>query len=593
MRREEDFMKKLLLLLLLISPLSVHAQGPGGGISSPYADRFRHVTFLNLGAPLAGRVYYCDNCSAASPCTGGGAGAVAFRIGTAWNCSNGGSGVATPVSVANGGTGQSTYTKGDLLAAPGGATLNKVPVGTDGQVWTADSASTNGVKWAPAFTPPTGTGPVTVTSGALDAAAGGTTGTGNYVRTGSPTITTPVLTGLPTGSGVSAPTAASTLASRDANANLSANSVMRGYTTTATAAGTTTLTVASTYDQYFTGVTTQTVVLPVVSTLVLGQSYQIVNQGSNANAVISVNASGGDLLITLGWGTSVVVTCIATSGTTSASWRATYNGSLGSNSNPRAINVVGGTSTNPAIQLGNVNLGIYDDSNFHGLGTVANGAADVILSEGVNNGIVSYGGMTGYYSLSGTNQNAIEPATKYGIKAGGGTGSGRATNIVLSRAPSLASGSTLHSYVDGITVVSQCKALTSGSPIALFDVALPALTTTGGKVIWTVRAKDATDMQSTSGEVVYSAVNKAGVYTTDIETVSSATPSDAITPVIGWAKTITGGGTFTNAWSIVTGTNKITITLTSTTSLTPSGTNSFCIYYTPINNSEQAITIVP
>lgn len=52
------------------------------------------------------------------------------------------------VGVAQGGTSQTTYTKGDLLTAPGGASLNKLAVGTDGFVLTADAASTNGVKWA-------------------------------------------------------------------------------------------------------------------------------------------------------------------------------------------------------------------------------------------------------------------------------------------------------------------------------------------------------------------------------------------------------------------------------------------------------------
>lgn len=52
------------------------------------------------------------------------------------------------LGVLGGGTGQSTYTKGDLLVTPGSTTLNKLAVGSDGQVLTADSASTNGVKWA-------------------------------------------------------------------------------------------------------------------------------------------------------------------------------------------------------------------------------------------------------------------------------------------------------------------------------------------------------------------------------------------------------------------------------------------------------------
>ena len=52
------------------------------------------------------------------------------------------------VQVSNGGTGQATYVKGDLLTTPGGASLSRLAVGSDGQMLTADAASANGVKWA-------------------------------------------------------------------------------------------------------------------------------------------------------------------------------------------------------------------------------------------------------------------------------------------------------------------------------------------------------------------------------------------------------------------------------------------------------------
>jgi hypothetical protein len=52
------------------------------------------------------------------------------------------------VQVEDGGTGQSTYTKGDLLTTPGGASLSRLAVGSDGQMLTADAASSQGVKWA-------------------------------------------------------------------------------------------------------------------------------------------------------------------------------------------------------------------------------------------------------------------------------------------------------------------------------------------------------------------------------------------------------------------------------------------------------------
>lgn len=49
---------------------------------------------------------------------------------------------------AGGGTGQSSFTKGDILVATGSTALAKVGVGTNGQALTADSTQTAGVKWA-------------------------------------------------------------------------------------------------------------------------------------------------------------------------------------------------------------------------------------------------------------------------------------------------------------------------------------------------------------------------------------------------------------------------------------------------------------
>lgn len=90
-----------------------------------------------------------------------------------------------------------------------------------------------------------------------------------------------------------------------------------GYATTATAAGTTTLTSASAYQQYFTGTTTQTVVLPVTSTLALGLSYFIRN---NSTGIVTVQSSGGNVVKAIQPGSYVNFTCILTSGTTAASW---------------------------------------------------------------------------------------------------------------------------------------------------------------------------------------------------------------------------------------------------------------------------------
>ncbi len=111
----------------------------------------------------------------------------------------------------------------------------------------------------------------------------------------------------------------------NASTVVSANNILNGYATTATAAGTTTLTVTSKYQQFFTGVTTQTLVLPVVSTLTLGQAYYVVN---SSTGIVTVNSSGANLVKSMGPGSSCVFTCIAITGTTAASWTADYSSAV-------------------------------------------------------------------------------------------------------------------------------------------------------------------------------------------------------------------------------------------------------------------------
>jgi hypothetical protein len=107
----------------------------------------------------------------------------------------------------------------------------------------------------------------------------------------------------------------------DTNLNLSANAFISGFATTATAAGTTTLTVASKQIQEFTGSTTQTVVMPVTSTLVAGESFSIIN---NSSGNLTINSSGGNLILTMAANTTATFVCVLNSGTTAASWNSSY-----------------------------------------------------------------------------------------------------------------------------------------------------------------------------------------------------------------------------------------------------------------------------
>ena len=95
------------------------------------------------------------------------------------------------------------------------------------------------------------------------------------------------------------------------------NDFLVGYNTTATATGTTTLTVDSKYQQYFTGTLGQIVVMPVVSTLSLGFQFLIVNKSTG---ILTINSSGGNTIISLATNCTVTLTCVAITGTGTSSW---------------------------------------------------------------------------------------------------------------------------------------------------------------------------------------------------------------------------------------------------------------------------------
>ena len=162
---------------------------------------------------------------------------------------------------------------------------------------------------------------------------------GNTYISGAVTLAT----ALPTSSGGTGVLAVSTAG---------AYAALLGYTSTATAAGTTTLTNASTQYQLFTGATTQTVVLPVTSTLTTGWTFHIVN---NSTGNLTVQSSGLNTIITVYPNMTAMVTCILASGTTAASWEAGYTdfGTItGTGAN---VMDTSPTITTPAITGGTIN----------------------------------------------------------------------------------------------------------------------------------------------------------------------------------------------------------------------------------------------
>jgi len=107
---------------------------------------------------------------------------------------------------------------------------------------------------------------------------------------------------------------------RDIYGNVTTNVFTPARTSTATAAGTTTMSIASTQGQVFTGSTTQTVKLPTTS-VTAGMQYTIVNQSSGD---VTVQSSGANTIGTLTGSaspTAKLYVALQDAPTTAAHWR--------------------------------------------------------------------------------------------------------------------------------------------------------------------------------------------------------------------------------------------------------------------------------
>ena len=135
------------------------------------------------------------------------------------------------------------------------------------------------------------------------------TGTGSFVGSNTPTLTTPVLNGIPTGTGVSTTSAASTLILRDSNQNAFANNFISKAINVSSAGTTTTLTAASARVQNLTGSSNQTFKLPDATTLSVGSSWYFNN---NSTGVLSVIDNGSNTICTVPSGGEALVTAIVT-----------------------------------------------------------------------------------------------------------------------------------------------------------------------------------------------------------------------------------------------------------------------------------------
>jgi len=245
-------------------------------------------------------------------------------------------GTGTTIAAANGGTGQSTYAIGDILYASTTSALSKLA-----DVATGNALISGGVGVIPSWGK---IGLTTHISGTLPIANGGTNAT---------------------------------------SANAAMANLM-GYTSTATAGATTTLTNTSSYYQQFTGTLAQTVQLPSTSTLAQGWTFHIVN---NSTGNLSVVSSTSVSIITVPAGTTAMVTCIDITVNTLAAWESgltdfsTYTGTGA---------VVFGTG--PTITLAN-GTGLPISTGVSGLGTGV--AAALAINTGSAGAPVLFNGALG------------------------------------------------------------------------------------------------------------------------------------------------------------------------------------------------------
>jgi len=151
----------------------------------------------------------------------------------------------------------------------------------------------------------------------------------------------------------------------DDNSNVYAPNVAGGSVSIATAAGTTTLTVASKGTQVFTGVTTQTIVLPVVTTLPqIGFGYHIINDSTGA---LTVNSSGSNLVQTIPAGGRALITCILLTGTSAALANLASTPTLDASSNPFIglfDSCIDGSTGQPLTAMPTETLFDYEDTFF-------------------------------------------------------------------------------------------------------------------------------------------------------------------------------------------------------------------------------------
>jgi len=134
-------------------------------------------------------------------------------------------------------------------------------------------------------------------------------------------------------------------------------------------------------------------------------------------------------------------------------------------------------------------------------------------------------------------------------------------------------------YLGRNPFLTNTKISTTNGNIDLFDITLPPSTICGGHMMYSIYASDGTDFQVHDGAVHFSALNKGGAFTTQVQDTANTFDSTAVS-----------AGSITDTWSIVNGTDKVTIRLNvGNTVITP---NSVIVSYCIVNLSSQQLILL-
>jgi hypothetical protein len=332
-------------------------------------------------------------------------------------------------------------TSAKILTVTNSLTLS----GTDGTTMTFPTTSATIARTDAANT---FTGVQTMTSPAITTPAFSGTSTGTYTLGGTVTVASPILSGTVTGTytiggtptwpsnsiplasltNASYATAAtaSTLAERDANANLVANNFLATLFTQAASATTLTLSASSAQIQVITTNSTQTQLITLPAACAIGQSFTVVNQSTQT---VTVQSSAPTTVTTLpGAGSApyaaVVFTATSATPTAATSW--IY----------AAFAVGAGSGTVTSVSVASAN-------GFAGTVATATSTPAITVSTSITGVVVGNG--TSIAAATGT--NICAPSTSHGLSCSEIVTINSTTSLTLAHTPAAAPGGSTSSVM--------------------------------------------------------------------------------------------------------------------------------------------------